>query len=81
MCTWSMLHSDWAREAQEEEEKRKEEGKGGKEEGSWGWGQLEVKLFGAAQNSHLHNGQEKWESMLGVMAVLVGEKETDWLGR
>lgn len=62
------------------------EGEGGrgkerKEEGSWGWGQLEVKLLGAAQNSPLYNGQEKWESVVGVVAVLVGEKETDWLWR
>lgn len=31
------------------------------EEGSRGRGQTEVKLLGAVQNSHLHNGQDEGE--------------------
>lgn len=56
-------HAAFRDERQEEQRRRRveEEGEGGKEEGIWGWGQLEVKLLGAVQNSHLHNGQEKRE--------------------
>lgn len=52
---------------------------GNEEEKGGGGGQLEVKLLGAVQNSHLHNGQEDRQSVAWVGLVgLVRSKETDW---
>lgn len=78
MCM-SMLQLEESKEVEEEEEEEEKRGRG--RWGSWGWGQTEVKLLGAVQISHLHSGQEKTESVVSVMALLPGEKETDWRGR
>lgn len=61
----STLHSKKAKGVREEMK--------GREEGSWGWGQLEVKPLDAIQNSlfPLHNGQEDRKCVACEIVVLV----------
>lgn len=83
MCAWSVPHSEQARGAEEEEESG---GGRGRREGG---GELRLrstggKAFGCCSklSSPISTmGQEKRASVVDVTAVLVGEKETDWLGR